>query len=141
MQHKIEAKMKRIRYYISLLNTYKSDCKERFNSDPMFEGALLHYLYLVSDGCIALAEMMLKHKNIGASQSYYEAIDTLGEYNVIPKEFAYSFAKIASFRNFLAHDYEKIDSLIICEEALNKLEEIEVYLEYIGVELGSGKLN
>ncbi|WP_366938096.1 HepT-like ribonuclease domain-containing protein [Sulfurovum sp.] len=36
---------------------------------------------------------------------------------------------MASFRNFLAHDDEKIDSLIICEEALNRLEEIEEYLQ------------
>jgi uncharacterized protein YutE (UPF0331/DUF86 family) len=135
MQHKIEAKIKRVRYYLSLLETYKPECKERFKRDAMFEGALLHYLYLASDGCIALAEMMLKHKNIGTSQSYYEAIDTLGEYNIIPKAFAYDFAKIASFRNFLAHDYEKIDSLIICEEALNKLGHIEEYLQYIQVAL------
>lgn len=135
MQHKIEAKMKRVRYYLSLLDTYKQDCKERFTSDPMYEGALLHYLYLASDGCIAIAEMMLKHKNIGASQSYYEAIDTLGEYNILPKEFAYDFAKIASFRNFLAHDYEKIDSVIICEEALNKLGDIEKYLNYIQTDI------
>jgi uncharacterized protein YutE (UPF0331/DUF86 family) len=131
MRHKIEAKIKRVRYYLSLLETYKPECKERFASDPMFEGALLHYLYLASDGCIALAEMMLKHKNIGVSQSYYEAIDTLGEYRIIPKEFAYGFAKIASFRNFLAHDYEKIDAWVICEEALNKLDDIERYLQYL----------
>ena len=131
MQHKIEAKIKKIRYYVSLLNEYKVDCKERFVKDPMFEGALLHYLYLASDGCISIAEMLLKHKNIGASQSYFEAIDTLGEQNIIPREFAYSFAKIASFRNFLAHDYEKIDYVVICEDALNKLGEIEEYLQYV----------
>lgn len=131
MQHKIEAKIKRMRYYITLLDSYKKECHKRFTNDSMFEGALLHYLYLASDGCISIAEMMLKHKNIGASQSYYEAIDTLGEYNILPKEFAYSFTKIASFRNFLAHDYEKIDSLIICEEALSKLGEIQEYLQYI----------
>ena len=97
----------------------------------MFEGALLHYLYLASDGCIAIAEMMLKHKDIGSSDSYYEAIDTLGEYNILPREFAYDFAKIASFRNFLAHDYEKIEYVIICEEALEKLDDIRMYLNYI----------
>jgi uncharacterized protein YutE (UPF0331/DUF86 family) len=99
--------------------------------DPMFEGALLHYLYLASDGCIAIAEMMLKHKGLGSTDSYYDAIDTLGEYEILPREFAYDFAKIASFRNFLAHDYEKIDYSIICEEALEKLNDIKQYLEYI----------
>ena len=135
MQHKIEQKIKRVRYYLSLLEAYKKDCKERFIKDPMFEGALLHYLYLASDGCIFIAEMMLKYKNLGSSDSYYEAIDTLGEYNILPREFAYDFAKIASFRNFLAHDYEKIDSIVICEQALNKLDEIRTYLKYITKEL------
>ncbi len=131
MQHKLQAKLKRVAYYVDLLETYKSDCKKRFLSDPMFEGALLHYLYLASDGCISIAEMMIKHRNIGSTQSYYEAIDTLGEQGILPREFAYRFAKIASFRNFLAHDYEKIDYAIICDDALSKLEEIREYLRII----------
>ena len=131
MQHKIEHKIKKVTYYVTLLEGYKEDCKSRFKKDPMFEGALLHYLYLASDGCIAIAEMMLKHKGLGRADSYYEAIDTLGEYEILPREFAYDFAKIASFRNFLAHDYEKIDYIVICEEALEKLEDIKTYLGYI----------
>ena len=137
MQHKIEQKIKRVSYYLSLLEAYKKECKERFIKDPMFEGALLHYLYKASDGCISIAEMMLKHKDLGASGSYYEAIDTLGEHHIIPRDFAYHFAKIASFRNFLAHDYEKIDYVIICEEALNKLDDIHTYLQYIKKALAS----
>ena len=131
MQHKIEAKISKLRYYIDLLNEYKADCKERFLKDPMYEGALLHYLYLVSDGCISLAEMVIKLNSLSSPQSYYEAIDILGENNIIPKEFAYDFAKIASFRNFLAHDYEKIDYLIICDEVLSKLDEINEYIDMI----------
>ena len=131
MRHKIEQKIKRVNYYLSLLEEYREGCKERFIADPMFEGALLHYLYLASDGCISIAEMMLKYRDLGSSASYYEAIDTLGEYRILPREFAYDFAKIASFRNFLAHDYEKIDAILICEGALSKLDEIHQYLGYI----------
>ncbi|MEA2028067.1 MAG: DUF86 domain-containing protein [Campylobacterota bacterium] len=131
MQHKITQRVAKLRYYLKLLNEYKPNCKERFLSDPMYEGALLHYLYLVSDGCIALAEMLIKYKSLNAAGSYYEAIDILGENGIIPRAFAYEFAKIASFRNFLAHDYEKIDYLVICDEALSKLDEIEEYLSYI----------
>jgi len=131
MQHKIDKKIARLRYYLKLLRGYKPDCKEKFLSDPMYEGALLHYLYLISDGCISLAEMVIKYRSLSNAQSYYEAIDILGENGILPKEFAYNFAKIASFRNFLAHDYEKVDYLIICDEALEKLNDIEIYLEYI----------
>jgi len=131
MQSQITKKIAKLRYYLKLLNEYKPNCKERFLNDPMYEGALLHYLYLVSDGCIALAEMVIKYKSLTIAQSYYESIDILGENGIIPREFAYSFARIASFRNFLAHDYEKIDYLVICDEALSKLDEIEQYLGYI----------
>lgn len=131
MQHKINAKISKLKYYLKLLNEYKGDCKERFLKDPMYEGAILHYLYLVSDGCITLAEMLIKYKKLTNPQSYFEAIDILGENGIIPRKFAYNFAKIASFRNFLAHDYEKIDYLMICDEVLNKLDDIEEYLGYI----------
>ncbi len=131
MLHKIEKKIDRLEYYLKLLDEYKQDCKDRFLNDPMYEGALLHYLYLVSDGCISLAEMVIKYKSLQKAQSYYESIDILGENDILPKEFAYDFAKIASFRNFLAHDYEKVDYLVICEEVLEKLDDIKEYLVYI----------
>jgi uncharacterized protein YutE (UPF0331/DUF86 family) len=131
MQHRILKKIEKLNYYLDLLDSYKEDCKSRFLNDAMYEGALLHYLYLVSDGSIALAEMIIKYKNLESPQSYYEAIDILGENNILPKEFAYNFAKIASFRNFLAHDYEKIDYLVICEEVLAKLSDIREYLVYV----------
>jgi len=85
MQHKIEAKIKKVSCYVSLLQEYKVDCKERFVKDPMFEGALLRYLYLASDGCIAIAEMILKHKNLGTSQSYYEAMIHLENKTYFPE--------------------------------------------------------
>ncbi|HHH19343.1 MAG TPA: DUF86 domain-containing protein [Campylobacterales bacterium] len=131
MSPKIAAKIAKLHYYLKLLREYKPECKDRFLTDPMYEGALLHYLYLVSDGCITLAEMVIKLKSLNSPQSYYEAIDILGENDILPRDFAYRFAKIASFRNFLAHDYEKIDYLVICDDVLNKLEEIEEYLTYI----------
>jgi len=131
MRPDITKKIERIRYYLTLLQTYKKECEERFEKDPMFEGAVLHYLYLVADGCISLAEMTLKHKGLGPAQSYYEAIDMLGDYGILPRDFAYRFAKIASFRNFLAHDYEAIEAKLICEALMKRLEEVHTFLGFI----------
>ncbi len=109
MLHRIESKIKSLEETVALLDSMKPDCLSKFNEDKIYQGALLHYLYLAADTSIALAEMVLKFKNLRRSNSYYESIDLLGEYSVIPAEFAYDFAKIASFRNFLAHHYERID--------------------------------
>ena len=131
MPHNIEKKIAKIRYYLDLLEPYRENCAERFKSDTMFEGALLHYLYLVSDSAISLAEMVIKQHKLMRPDSYYEAIDILGQHGLIPRAFAYDFAGIAGFRNFLAHDYERIDPEYICEVALKKLDEVKQYLAYI----------
>ncbi len=131
MLHRIEEKILSIEELLETLDELKPDCDEKFLTDKIYHGALLHYLYLISDSSIALAEMVIKYKNIKKSNSYYESIDLLGEYGVIPANFAYEFAKIASFRNFLAHHYERVDYKEICENTLNKLEDIRLYLQYI----------
>jgi len=128
---KIEDKIASIEEILSILYELKEDCNKRFLTDKIYQGALLHYLYLAADSSIAIAEMMIKYKNLKRANSYYESIDLLGEYGIIPAEFAYDFAKIASFRNFLAHHYERIDYKEICQNALNKIGDIEKYLAYI----------
>jgi len=128
---RIEEKIASIKDILNILHALKDECDEKFLTDKIYQGALLHYLYLVSDSCIALAEMVIKYKGIKKSRSYYESIDLLGEYGILPPEFAYEFAKIASFRNFLAHHYERIDYKEICHNALKKLNDIDKYLQYI----------
>ena len=131
MQRNIELKIQKVYDYLDILDGYKYNCKDRFLNDSMFEGALLHYLYVVSDSCISLAEMIIKYKNLGLTQSYANSIDRLGDKGILPREFAYEFTKIASFRNFLAHDYEDVNYLVICDEVFEKLEDIKKYLKYI----------
>lgn len=131
MLRRIEEKIIAIKEILDILYELKEECDEKFLSDKIYQGALLHYLYLVSDSSIALAEMLIKYKGFKKSNSYYESIDLLGEYGIIPAKFAYEFAKIASFRNFLAHHYERIDYKEICHKALEKLDDIVKYLDYV----------
>ncbi len=132
---RILQKIGRIREYLSLIQSLKDKCEERFLVDPLYRGALLYYLYLMTDACIALAEMVIKQKQLRLPQSYQEAFDILGENGILEPAFAYEFAKIAGFRNFLAHDYEKIDAKIVCKNVLSKTEEVNVYLEQVEITL------
>jgi uncharacterized protein YutE (UPF0331/DUF86 family) len=128
---RIYQKIGRIREYLSLIEGIKSGCMDRFASDPIYRGALLHYLYLLTDSCISLAEAVIKHKNLRIPQSYQEAFDILGENRILEPEFAFNFAKIAGFRNFLAHDYEKINIMLICGDALSRLDEVRSFVAQI----------
>ena len=125
---RIRHKIGRIMEHLKLLRSIKDECEDRFVSDPIYRGALLHYLYLLSDGCIVLAELVIKQRGLRRSQSYAEAFDILGEGNILDRQFAYDFARIAGFRNFLAHDYEKVDGAFICRQILAKLDDVETYI-------------
>ena len=136
---RIYEKIGRIREYLSLIRSIKEGCLERFVSDAIYRGALLHYLYFMADSCIALAELVIKHKRLRLPQSYYDAFDILGENKVLDPAFAHGFAKIAGFRNFLAHDYERIDERFICEEILSKFDDVETFISQIESCLGIGR--
>jgi len=121
----------RIKEHLTQIESMKKDCEKKFPIDPIYRGALLHYLYLMADTCITLAEQAIRLKKLRQPQSYHEAFDILGESGVLNSEFAYSFAAIAGFRNFLAHDYEKIEAKNICNEVLSKLDDVEISLKQI----------
>ena len=131
MTEKIRQRIGRIREHVDLLETLRPECVARFSSDPVYRGAVLHYLYLAADGCVVLAEQIIRLKKLRAPQSYSDAIDILGDSGVIPADFAYSFAAIAGFRNFLAHDYEKVDGIMICSQIMSRLDDVKAYLSHV----------
>lgn len=128
---KILQKIGKINEYLKIVDTIRPDCLERFDTDPIYRGALLHYLYLLADASIVLAEMIIKKKGLRIPQTYSEAFDILGSSGVLDREFAYSFARIAGFRNFLAHDYESIDTRIICTKILHSTHDIQAYVAQV----------
>ena len=131
VMERILQKIGRINEYVNIIETIQHDCHDRFETDPVYRGALLHYLYLMVDTCIVLAEMVIKKKGLRIPQSYSESFDILGDSKVLEPRFAYSFAKIAGFRNFLAHDYDKIDACIICGNVLGNIGDVKTYIMQI----------
>jgi uncharacterized protein YutE (UPF0331/DUF86 family) len=137
MMERIHQKIGRIKEYLGLIRSMEEECRNRFRSDPIYRGALLYHLYLMADSCLALAEMVIKYKDLRLPQTYAEAIDILGENGILEPSFAYEFAKIAGFRNFLAHDYERIDALFICDEILSRLGEVDAFVAQIAALINS----
>ena len=128
---RIYQKVARIKENLALIRSIQDNCVERFQNDPIYRGALLHYLYLLSDGCIVLAELIIKRKDLRLPQSYAEAFEILGDNGILKPAFAIDFARIAGFRNFLAHDYERLEGGIICGQVLGKMADVDEYLRQI----------
>jgi uncharacterized protein YutE (UPF0331/DUF86 family) len=76
-------------------------------------------VFLCAEIVLDMADLMLIKKGYPKPASYSDSIFKLGEYGLIPKEFANKFVYIAGIRNFLAHDYQK-----------NTVPELEKFLKY-----------
>jgi uncharacterized protein YutE (UPF0331/DUF86 family) len=76
-------------------------------------------VFLCAEIVLDMADLMLIKKGYPKPSSYSDSIFKLGEYGLIPKEFANRFVYIAGIRNFLAHDYQK-----------NTAPELEKFLKY-----------
>ena len=132
----IEEKIAKIRKGLANLKDYADNCEEIFEKDEDLKDAILYRLYILSDRVLSLAEMICKFKKLGYPLTYSEFIYRLGDAGIIDKEFAYYFADIARFRNFLAHEYEDIDEKKICTIMLENLDDVEKFLEQIENSIG-----
>lgn len=132
---KIYQKIDKIKEILRILQSIKINCLDKFETDPVYRGALLYYLYLLTDSSIALGEMIIKFRRLRYPSTYYETFEILGEAGILNREFADHFAGIAGFRNFLAHDYEKVRKDAICDTVENRIPEIIDYLARIEEDL------
>ena len=115
---------------LGFLKEYLKNC-HKVIQDKIIGDAILYNLYILSDRVLRLAEVICKYKNAGYPDSYSGFIYRLGDIGVLDKKFAYKFAIIAKFRNFLAHQYDEIDKNRVCNEMEENLELVEKFLEQI----------
>jgi uncharacterized protein YutE (UPF0331/DUF86 family) len=63
-------------------------------------------VYLCAEISLDIADTVIAIKGIPKPSTYSDSLYKLGDYKIIPKNFAYKFVYIAGLRNFLAHDYQ-----------------------------------
>jgi uncharacterized protein YutE (UPF0331/DUF86 family) len=76
-------------------------------------------VYLCAEIVLDIADLIIIQRGYPKPLTYSDSIYKLGEYGLLPKEFAQKFVYIAGIRNFLAHDYQK-----------NTVPELEKFLKY-----------
>jgi uncharacterized protein YutE (UPF0331/DUF86 family) len=67
----------------------------------------------------------------GRKKDYTQVILSLGDYNVLPKDFAQKIKGLASYRNRLVHLYWKIGEEELLSVIKERFEDIEKFIDYI----------
>ena len=131
----IEKGISNIKKYLSILSSYKDKSITDLLNDLTLRGAAERYLYLAVQATIDLAEAIISYKELRRPSTFSESFEILNEHNIISKEVKTNMIQMAGFRNRLAHDYGDINYNVIHDVLINRLTDIESFLEEISKKL------
>jgi len=127
----IENKISSVKKYLKILKDFKKYSKKQIENDLYIRGAAERYLYLAIQATIDTAEAFISLKDFRKPTTLKEGFEILEEEKIISVELREKMAEMAGFRNFIAHDYEKINYDIVYDVLQNKLKDIEDFLSKI----------
>ena len=125
--HKLQRLKEEVKYLVDEKKKLLPALKSSVETKKIVERSV----YLCAEIVLDIADLLIIEKGYPKPSSYSDSIYKLGDYGIIPKEFAHKFLYIAGLRNFLAHDYEK-NTVPELEKFLKYgLEDIEYFVEVI----------
>lgn len=122
-------KIQRLKEEIKYLTDNKSDFLRTLKTSLATKKIVERSVYLCAEIALDVADLLMIKKNYPKASSYSDSIYKLGEYHIIPEDFANRFVYIAGLRNFLAYDYQK-DTIPELEKFLvSGIQDIEYFIK------------
>jgi uncharacterized protein YutE (UPF0331/DUF86 family) len=130
-KNKVQNFISDIQQCIQELEVFKKMNLEEFKKDRHNYGLAEHYLRRSLEGVLTIGTHILSRLP-AKSKDYSQIILSLGEFNIIPQNFAEKNKKLAGYRNRLVHMYWEVsfDELHqIIQQHLNDLDEFCKYFQ------------
>ncbi|PIQ67999.1 MAG: hypothetical protein COV91_06330 [Candidatus Taylorbacteria bacterium CG11_big_fil_rev_8_21_14_0_20_46_11] len=108
-QESVNNKLFRLKEIIKILEEVRVAPREDFVKDGKLNGAAMFNLLIGITIILDVGQHLLAQVAQRTAHEYKEAIKLLGEEKIIPFPFADENEKMASFRNMLVHEYDKVD--------------------------------
>lgn len=131
MIKEINFKLEQLGEYVSTLREYQQYDIEEIRSNRTLRGAIERYMEISLACMIDICEMIISTEKLRRPETYREVILVLGQYNILPEEFAKKLAPAAGFRNILVHMYADIDLGKLYSFLQNDIGDLELFAEYI----------
>ena len=127
----LENKISAAKKYLKVLERYQKYSASEIAASVDLKGAVERYLYLAVQAAIDLADITIAWKKFRKPATLKESFDILAEENIISAGLKEKLAKMAGFRNVMAHDYEEVDENIVYDVLQNRLGDIEEFIKVL----------
>jgi len=124
-------KNQRLKEELFYLKNNKTELLKKLKTSIDTKKIVERSIYLCSEIVLDIADLIIIKKGYPKPSTYSDSIYKLGDYAIIPKDFAYKFVYIAGLRNFLAHDYEKSTVPELEKFLRTGIRDVEQFIKYI----------
>lgn len=127
--NKIRNLISDIQYGLKELSVLSGLTLEEFKSDSRNYGLAEHYLRRSLEGVLTIGTHILSRMPV-KTKDYQQIIVSLGEFGVIPKDFAEKNKKLAGYRNRLVHMYWEVSKDELYNVLKEHLADLDKFCEY-----------
>ena len=124
-------KIERLKEEVKYLTDNKKDFLNSIKTSIETKKIVERSVYLCVEIVLDIADLAIIKKGFPKPSTYSDTLYKLGDYGIIPKEFAYKIVYLAGLRNFLAHDYQKSTIPDLERFLRNGLKDIKQYIQEI----------
>jgi uncharacterized protein YutE (UPF0331/DUF86 family) len=124
-------KIERLKEEALYLETNKKNLLKNLELSVELKKIAERSVYLCAEITLDIAETVIAIKELPKPSTYSDSIYKLGDYKIMPKEFARNFAYIAGLRNFLAHDYQIETIKDLMKFLKTGLADVKKFIEYM----------
>jgi len=121
MENRRGDKIVEIEEYLDKLGKFVPGSLDEYVSDEKTKAACERYFEKVVEAVVDLAFFIIKEKGLRSPESSRESFEILAENRLISKELALSLGNAKSMRNWLAHQYGKVDDGKVFDAIRNEI--------------------
>jgi len=124
-------KVAKLKEHVDELRLPKDITREIYGKNIRDRAFIERYLHIAIQTVFDIANHIISYQGWKEPETYRETFSILAENRVLPDEKVSIFQNMASFRNLLVHHYEKVDNEVVFGIFKNRLEDFDLFREYI----------
>ncbi|MGB2928562.1 MAG: DUF86 domain-containing protein, partial [Desulfobacterales bacterium] len=132
----IIAKASSVKRHLNRIKEKRDTDLETFLKDLDRQESILFNLQMAIQNCIDIAAHIISEEGVGVPGSTNEMFYLLEDNGYISVDITEKMVKAVGFRNFIVHEYGKVELKQVFEVAKKEIEDLEKYLLSIFLKLG-----
>lgn len=122
IKKRIEEKIEQIEQFVQELSEFKAENFEEYKNNLKTKAACERYGEKIPEAFVDLALLTIRYLNLPSPKDEDNAFEVLEQYKIISKNLCKNLKSAKSMRNFIAHEYGKVDDKIVFEATSYELE-------------------